>query len=76
MLSHRESLGSDRGVCFLMDSNQELPLCGRAGEVEQTTDRQEQRLVLLAKGIMSGQFHMFSRKYSREEISLEIMFVR
>ena len=66
-----------QGVCFLMDPNQGSLSCGRAGDAEQTINRNEESIIWPPeKEIRKSQFSMFSRKYSKKKISLKIMFIR
>lgn len=62
------------GIRFPADPNRELPSCRRASEEKQGINRQEPGVGGLTKTEMtSSPFQRFSRKYSKEEISLEIV---
>lgn len=65
------------GICFPADPNQELPSCRRASEEKQDINWQEHGVSGLTKMEMtSSPFQRFSRKYGKEEISLEIVLKR
>ena len=71
------ALGLKQAVCFLMDPNQGSLSCRRAGDAEQTINRNEESIIWPPeKEIRKSQFSMFSRKYSKKKISLKIMFIR
>lgn len=74
MRSQNDGSGSNRGSVFWWTV---IRNCSWAGEVKQDMYWQEQGVIRLTKTeIMNSPFQMFSQKYSKEKISLEIMLMR